>query len=102
MPWKLIVFIAIFVLFVIFASLNIDSTFINFGLFSLDAPLFVSLMIAFLAGASIAIPMTIVVSAKKQRKAIAKQNGKKLVESKKRQKKDEKESPLADKIKDEE
>ena len=70
MPWKMIGFITILVLVAAFASLNLSNrTDISVGFYSFkDVPVFLSLLIAFLAGAVVMVPFTFGPSARKKRK----------------------------------
>jgi uncharacterized integral membrane protein len=101
MPWKLIGFIFFLVLFVIFSSLNLQKTTINFGLFSLiDLPLFACLAVAFVCGVVLTIPFSFITISKKNKKKSIGNNGKRKNSLK--LKKDEKNPSIADKLKDEE
>lgn len=69
MPWKMIGFILILVLVALFASLNLTNrSDINLGFYVFkEVPIFLSLLIAFLAGAVITIPFTFRASARKKK-----------------------------------
>lgn len=70
MPWKMIGFLVVLVLVAIFASLNMNHRAdISLGLYIFkDVPIFLSLLIAFLAGAVLIIPFTIGASLRKKNK----------------------------------
>ena len=59
MPWKLIFFITVMVIFVVFAGFNLENkTTISFGFASIsDVPIFISLFFAFLLGILASIPI---------------------------------------------
>jgi uncharacterized integral membrane protein len=61
MPWKLIAFILIIGLVVVFIGFNIENkSDISFGFAVIeDVPIFISLFTAFLLGAIVALPFTI-------------------------------------------
>ncbi len=61
MPWKLILILIIFGLFIAFTGFNLENaSVISFGFVVLDrVPIFLSLSVAFLAGAFFTIPFTI-------------------------------------------
>jgi uncharacterized integral membrane protein len=69
MPWKLIGFLTILTLFLIFAGFNTHPVTIYFGPFKIEEiPMFVSLFMSFLAGAIIVIPFSLLSSFKKKKK----------------------------------
>lgn len=59
-PWKLILFLILLLIFVLFAGFNIKNVSdINLGFTTIeDVPIFVSLFIAFLIGSFIVLPFT--------------------------------------------
>jgi uncharacterized integral membrane protein len=68
MPWRLIGFLTILTLFLIFAGFNTQLVTINFGPLKIEnIPMFVSLFFSFLAGAFIAVPFSLLSSAKKRK-----------------------------------
>ena len=70
MPWKMIGFLFVLVLVAFFASLNMShraDISLGFYIFK-DVPIFLSLLIAFLAGAVLIIPFTIGASLRKKSK----------------------------------
>ena len=87
MPWKMIGFLVVLVLVAFFASLNMNhraDISLGFYIFK-DVPIFLSLLIAFLAGAVLIIPFTIGASLRKKNKLKEKAQKKenKLIKSKK-------------------
>ncbi len=60
-PWKMIFFLAILAVVVFFAGFNITNVSdISFGFYTiLDVPIFISLFIAFIAGALVMIPFVV-------------------------------------------
>ena len=69
MPWKLIGFLIILVLFLVFAGFNVHPVTIYLGPMALEGiPMFVGLLFAFIAGALVAIPFSIVHSVRKSSK----------------------------------
>ena len=60
-PWKMIFFLAILALVVFFAGFNITNVSdISFGFYTvIDVPIFISLFIAFIAGALVMIPFVL-------------------------------------------
>lgn len=85
MPWKMIFFLFIMLIFVLFIAFNVDnSSDISFGFASFtDVPIFISLFIAFSAGVVITIPMILMKGRKKR-----------VEKSKKKQKRTDDTSPL--------
>ncbi len=70
MPWKMIGFLVVLVLVAFFASLNMNhraDISLGFYIFK-DVPIFLSLLVAFLAGAVLIIPFTIGASMRKKNK----------------------------------
>ncbi len=67
MPWKMIFFLVIMLLVVLFIVFNLNnSSDISFGFRSYeDVPIFLSLFIAFAAGALVSIPMVLLGKRKK-------------------------------------
>jgi|ABPT01.1.fsa_nt_gi uncharacterized integral membrane protein len=67
-PWKLIIFLVILAVFVLFAGFNISHTStISFGFYKFeDIPIFVSLFIAFILGAFVMLPFVIFSGRKKR------------------------------------
>jgi len=61
MPWRLIIFIVIFAVFLIFISLNLETVNrcdINFGFFKLDnVPVFITIFVSFILGILSSIPL---------------------------------------------
>jgi uncharacterized integral membrane protein len=70
MPWKMIGFLIVLVLVAFFASFNMNHRAdISLGFYIYkDVPIFLSLLIAFLAGAVLIIPFTIGASLRKKSK----------------------------------
>ncbi len=102
MPWKLIVFILLLIVFVIFSGLNVHQVQVNFGIFSIsDVPLFVLLLTSFVLGTVVTIPFMIVSGKNRSIKSKNDSNSKKEILPP-AQKKEEKTRNIADKIKDEE
>ncbi len=60
-PWKLILFLILLLIFVLFAGFNIKNVSdINLGFTTIeDVPIFISLFIAFLIGSFIVLPFTL-------------------------------------------
>jgi uncharacterized integral membrane protein len=97
MPWKLIGFIILLILIVVFSGLNVQRVEINFGLTSLvDVPLFVLLMGAFIFGTMVTIPFVLVSQKKRYKKPLEPKNGRKYDDQKIKQKKSEKETFIAE------
>jgi uncharacterized integral membrane protein len=88
MPWKMIGLIVLLVLFAAFATLNISNRAdISLGLYVFEeVPIFLSLLVAFLAGAVAMIPFTFGPSVRKMRVKKEKQEAKKAKEDAKKQK----------------
>ena len=90
MPWKMIGFLLVLVLVAFFASLNMNhraDISLGFYIFK-DVPIFLSLLIAFLAGAVLIIPFTIGASLRKKGKLKEKAEKKeKRVKKEKKEKK---------------
>jgi len=90
MPWKMIGFLVVLVLVAFFASLNMNhraDISLGFYIFK-DVPIFLSLLIAFLAGAVLIIPFTIGASLRKKSKLKEKaQKKEKKVKKDKKEKK---------------
>lgn len=70
MPWRMILFLIVLGLIVLFAALNTsNASSISFGFVVFeDVPVFLSLFIAFLAGAFVMLPFTIKPSRSKRNK----------------------------------
>jgi uncharacterized integral membrane protein len=101
MPWKLIAFIALLIIFVIFSGLNVHEVQVNFGIFSIsEVPLFVLLITSFILGTVVTIPFMIVSEKNKIKKTKPSSNKKQSIGTKPN--KGEKSERIADKIKDEE
>lgn len=60
-PWKLILFLILLLIFVLFAGFNIKNVSdINLGFATVeDVPIFISLFIAFLIGSFVVLPFTL-------------------------------------------
>jgi len=89
MPWKMIGFLVVLVLVAFFASLNINhraDISLGFYIFK-DVPIFLSLLIAFLAGSVLIIPFTIGASLRKKNKLKEKVQKKEKKEKKTRKEK---------------
>lgn len=71
-PWKMIFFLAILAIVVFFAGFNITNVSdISFGFYTVsEVPIFISLFVAFLAGALVMIPFVARKKRKKARKQI--------------------------------
>jgi uncharacterized integral membrane protein len=71
MPWKMIFFLLIVFVIVLFIFFNIDtSSDISFGFVTYhDVPIFISLFLAFTAGVVITIPMILLGKGRKKRGA---------------------------------
>lgn len=91
MPWKMIGFLVVLVLVAFFASLNMNHrTDISLGFYIFnDVPIFLSLLVAFLAGAVLIIPFTIGASLRKKSKL--KEKAEKAQKKDKKEKKPKKE-----------
>lgn len=84
MPWKMIFFLLIVFVIVLFIFFNIDtSSDISFGFVTYhDVPIFISLFLAFTAGVVITIPMILLGKGRKKREAkkfFSKKQGKKFL-----------------------
>jgi uncharacterized integral membrane protein len=102
MPWKLIGFIAICIVFVVFSGLNVQKIQVSFGIVTLsDVPLFVTLIVSFILGSIITIPFVMVSNKRRTKKGNSRRDAKKEAPSDSRQKTHEKDRQIADKIKDE-
>jgi len=68
MPWRLIIFIVIFAVFLVFISFNLENKCdISFGLFKLEqVPVFITIFSSFVLGLLCALPL--VIHIKKKRK----------------------------------
>lgn len=98
MPWKMIGFLLVLVLVAFFASLNMNhraDISLGFYIFK-DVPIFLSLLIAFLAGAVLIIPFTIGASLRKKSKL--KEKAEKKVKKVKKEKKEKKEKKSTQQI----
>jgi len=88
MPWKLIGFLLVLTLFLVFAGFNTHKVEIHFGPVAIpEIPMFVCLFLSFILGAIISLPFTIIKSAKKAKiKKIKKEKSteKNEIEDKKR------------------
>ena len=69
-PWKLVFFLILLTIFVVFAGFNVKNVSdISLGFTTVkDVPIFLSLFIAFLAGAFIALPFALGKRRKKRKK----------------------------------
>jgi len=94
MPWKMIGFLVVLVLVAFFASLNMNhSADISLGFYIFkDVPIFLSLLIAFLAGAVLIIPFTIGASLRKKNRLKEKAQKKDIKEKKEKKAKKDKKS----------
>jgi len=99
MPWKMIGLIVLLVLFAAFATLNISNRAdISLGFYVFEeVPIFLSLLVAFLAGAVAMIPFTFGPSLRKLKVKKEKQDAKKAREEAKKEKQAAKEKKLEDK-----
>ena len=81
-PWKMIFFLAVLAFVVFFAGFNITNVSdISFGLYTLiDVPIFISLFIAFIAGALVMIPFVVRSRKAKISKARKQKDGQPAVE----------------------
>jgi len=70
-PWRLIVFIAVFAVFLVFVSFNLENRCdISFGFAKLrDVPVFVTIFSSFVLGLLCAIPLVVYI--KKRREALS-------------------------------
>jgi uncharacterized integral membrane protein len=96
MPWKMIGFIVLLVLFAAFATLNISNRAdISLGFYVFkEVPIFLSLLVAFLAGAVAMIPFTFGPSLRKLKVKKEKQDARKAREEEKKERQAAKEKKL--------
>jgi uncharacterized integral membrane protein len=75
MPWKFIVILIILILFVVFVGLNLDyKTNVSIGFYTFEnVPAFLIVIVSFLAGALVTLPVSLLSNLSKRAKKVKKQ-----------------------------